>query len=56
VVTYGIPSETGGWQFGDLDLSEHLSQCRDCAVTLILAATDKVEPERIVWHLWLRDG
>jgi hypothetical protein len=24
------PSETGGWQLGDLDLSEYLSKYRDC--------------------------
>jgi hypothetical protein len=42
------PSETGSWQLGDLDLSEHLSQYRDCEVTVIIAATGKAEPERVV--------
>jgi hypothetical protein len=42
------PSESGGWQLGDLDLSEHLSQYRDCEVTVIIAATGKAEPERVV--------
>jgi hypothetical protein len=42
------PSESGGWQLGDLDLSEHLWQYRDCEVTVIIAATGKAEPERVV--------
>jgi hypothetical protein len=42
------PSESGGWQLGDLDLSEHLSRCRDCEVTVIIAATGKAEPEQVV--------
>ena len=42
------PSDTGGWQLGELDLSEHLSQYRDCEVTVIIAATGKAEPERVV--------
>jgi hypothetical protein len=33
------PSETGGWQLGDLDLSAHLSQYRDHEITVIIAAT-----------------
>jgi hypothetical protein len=24
------PSESGGWQLGDIDLSEHLAGYRDC--------------------------
>ena len=42
------PSESGGWQLGDLDLSEHLSQYRDCEVTVIIAATGEAEPERVI--------
>jgi hypothetical protein len=34
------PSGTGGWQVGDLGLSEHLSRHR--------ATTGKAEPERVV--------
>ena len=41
------PSETGGWQLGNVDLGEHLWQYRDHEVTLILAVTGKVE-EQIV--------
>jgi hypothetical protein len=29
-------------------LSEHLAQYRDCEVTVIIAATGKAEPERVV--------
>ena len=42
------PSETGGWQLGDLDLSAHLSQYRDHEITVIIAATGKAEPERFI--------
>jgi hypothetical protein len=42
------PSETGSWQLGDVDLGEHLWQYRDCEVTVIIAATGKAEPERVV--------
>ena len=42
------PSETGGWQLGDLDLSAHLSQYRDHEITIIIAATGKAEPERFI--------
>ena len=42
------PSELGGWQLCDLDLSEHLSRYRDCEVTVIVAATGEAEPERVV--------
>jgi hypothetical protein len=41
------PSETGGWQLGDVDLGEHLWQYRDHEVTLILAVTGEAE-EQIV--------
>ena len=33
------PSETGGWQLGDLDLSAHLSQYRDHEIIVIIAVT-----------------
>lgn len=42
------PSETGGWQLGDEDLSEHLTKYRDCEVTVIIAATGKAEPEKVI--------
>ena len=42
------PSETGGWQLGDLDLSEHLSKYRDCELVLVIAATGEAEEERDV--------
>ncbi len=35
------PSKTGGWQLGELDLDEYLSQHRDKSVTFIIAVTDK---------------
>ena len=34
------PSETGGWQLGDLDLSEYLAKFRDRHLVLILAPVD----------------
>jgi hypothetical protein len=37
------PSETGGWQLGDLDLSAHLSQYRDHEITVIIAVTGKAD-------------
>ncbi|TET49988.1 MAG: hypothetical protein E3J64_08775 [Anaerolineales bacterium] len=41
------PSDTGGWQLGDgpnaIDLSELLSKCQDCEITLIVAATTIAE-------------
>ena len=42
------PSETGGWQLGNLDLSTHLSQYRDHEITVIIAAMGKAEPERFI--------
>jgi len=42
------PSETGGWQLGDVDLSEHLPKYRDCELVLIIAATGKAEKEQVV--------
>jgi hypothetical protein len=49
------PSETGGWQLGDLDLSAHLSKYRDCEITIVIAATGEAEPEREVEEI-LRDN
>lgn len=37
------PSETGGWQLGDLDLSAHLSKYRDHEITVIIAATGEAD-------------
>jgi hypothetical protein len=37
------PSESGGWQLGDLDLSEYLSKYRDCELVLVIAATGEAE-------------
>ena len=42
------PSETGGWQLGDVDLSEHLAQYRDCEIVLVIAAMGKAEREQVV--------
>ena len=42
------PSETGGWQLGDIDLSEHLEKYRDCEIVLIIAATGEAEKDRTV--------
>ncbi len=38
------PSETGGWQLGDLDLSEHLARYRDQRLVLIIAPVGAAEP------------
>ncbi|MCP4541178.1 MAG: hypothetical protein GY832_28930 [Chloroflexi bacterium] len=37
------PSETGGWQLGDLDLSAHLSQYHNHEITVIIAVTGKAD-------------
>jgi phage FluMu protein Com len=42
------PSETGGLQLGDLDLSEYLHKYRDCELTLIIAATGEAKAKPIV--------
>ena len=42
------PSESGGWQLGDIDLSEHLAQYRDCEVVLVIAATGKAEQGQVM--------
>lgn len=38
------PSETGGWQFGDLDLDEYLARYRDQTLMLIIAPVSGEEP------------
>jgi hypothetical protein len=42
------PSESGGWQLGDLDLSEHLAKYRDHELVVIVAATGRAEEPRAV--------
>jgi hypothetical protein len=42
------PSETGGLQLGDLDLSEYLHKYRGCEITLIIAATGEAEEKPVV--------
>ena len=38
------PSETGGWQLGDADLSEYLDRYRDQRLVLITAPFGQAEP------------
>jgi len=38
------PSETGGWQLGDLNLSEYLDRYRDQRLVLIIAPIGEAEP------------
>ena len=45
------PSDSGGWQLGDLDLSEYLLKYRDHELVVIIASTGKageVEKEKYV--------
>ena len=42
------PSESGGWQLGDLDLSEHLDRYRDQELVVIIASLGKTEAERVI--------
>ena len=42
------PSESGGWQLGDLDLSEHLDEYRDQEMVVIIASLGKTEAERVI--------
>jgi len=42
------PSESGGWQLGDLDLSEHLDKYRDQELMVIIASLGKTETERVI--------
>jgi len=39
------PSETGGWQLGDLDLDEYLARYRDQKLVLIIAPLGQADPE-----------
>lgn len=39
------PSATGGWQLGDLDLSEHLARYRGQRLVLIIAPLGAAEPK-----------
>lgn len=41
------PSESGGWQLGDVDLSEHLDKYRDREVMLIIASVGKAGKEKV---------
>ena len=41
------PSETGGWQLGDIDPSAHLSKYRDYELVLVITATGKAEEQII---------
>ncbi len=38
------PSDAGGWQLGDLDLSEYLARYRDQRLVLIIAPLGAAEP------------
>jgi hypothetical protein len=41
------PSESSGWQLGDLDLSEHLGKYRDRNLVVIIAFADKANEEQV---------
>jgi len=38
------PSESGGWQLGDIDLTEYLARHRDRRLVLILAPVSDAQP------------
>ena len=42
------PSESGGWQLGDLDMSEHLDKYRDQEVVVVIASLGKTGAERVI--------
>ena len=42
------PSDSGGWQLGDLDVSEHLAKYRDRDVIVIIASTGIAEDDKRV--------
>ena len=42
------PSESGGWQLGNIDLSEHLDKYRDQEVMVIIGSLGKTEAERVI--------
>ena len=35
------PSDSGGWQLGDIDLSEHLAKYRDHEVVIVIASIEQ---------------
>jgi hypothetical protein len=37
------PSDTGGWQLGDLDLNEYLDRCRNRVLVLSIAPIGEAE-------------
>ena len=41
------PSESGGWQLGDLDLSEYLDKYRGQELVVIIASAGKTEAEQV---------
>ena len=41
------PSDCGGWQLGDVDLSEHLDKYRNREVVLIIASVGKAGKEKV---------
>jgi len=41
------PSESGGWQLGDLDLSEYLDKYRDQELTVIIASAGRTKAEQV---------
>ena len=41
------PSDSGGWQLGDVDLSEHLEKYRDRDVVLIIASVGEAGKEKV---------
>ncbi len=52
------PSLTGGWQLGDLDLSEHLTRYRDQELVVIIASGQRrgsKEDQVRMWHLRVCD-
>jgi hypothetical protein len=42
------PSESGGWQLGDVDLGEHLEKYRDRDVVVIIAPVGEAEAKQVV--------
>jgi hypothetical protein len=42
------PSESGGWQLGNLDLSEHVAKYRNHELVVIIAATGRAEEPQVV--------
>ena len=42
------PSDSGGWQLGDVDLSEHLDKYRDREIVLIIASVGEAGKEQVI--------